>query len=340
MRLLRQTPEHNGTKWYEQNCTGGLYAWFICFCSINHFHILYLYLVCFHFVLFKPEMIYGESTVGAVQVTLCYFVLLCACSTDLLEMFILQKMIFTGALEYSNRRNRIWLPPLPPPPYKTVCTVNYVLCVHKTCASVVTNCLTCSQLQLIFTAVFFPIDSWQERLRAKLHWLLWVGLGGGRAVCLSVSKQCQTALNVPVDNAVRLSLIFEMDRGSPQVWIWTGVNAIPRGNYLNRTFWNDRLIFSEKMLCVCVCVCAWLWRSSLCITTVTSCKDRLEVDRVDAPLIALIRNDRRNWTLLKGCVAFVLNWTNSLRVLKKKEQFLAPIKKNSKVLILMIVLHW
>jgi hypothetical protein len=74
MRLLRQTPEHNGTKLYERNCTSiqisGFYSWFICFSSINHFHILYLYLVCFHFVLFQPEMIYCGYTLRAVHFTL------------------------------------------------------------------------------------------------------------------------------------------------------------------------------------------------------------------------------------------------------------------------------
>lgn len=166
MRLLRRTREHNGAQLYEQNCTSiqisGFYSWFICFCSINHFHTPYLHLVCFHFVPFTPEMIYGESTLSAVHFTLSLqyaFTELCG------NVCITENDIYWGTgVQHGLKQN---IAPPPTQPFVQWITFFYV---HKTCASVETNCIICCQLQLIFT-VIFSIDSWHKGLRANLCWL-------------------------------------------------------------------------------------------------------------------------------------------------------------------------
>jgi len=127
-------------------------------------------------------MIYGGSTLGAVHFTLSTqygFTELCA------NVYITENDIYwrTGAQQWLKQK----MPPHPPSkPF-----VQWIMfCVFTKV------CISPNKLPNFFlvTAHFycnFSIDSWHERLREKLHWLLGVGEGCGVCclpVCLSVSR--------------------------------------------------------------------------------------------------------------------------------------------------------
>lgn len=138
-----------------------------------------------HFVLFKPEMIHDESTLGTVHFTLSqqYYGF-----TELdANVCITENDIYWGTgVQHWLKRN------MPPPHTHTqqngLYSVPQNVCIRR---NKLRNLLSITSF---FTVSFFPIDSRHKKLCANLTlvtWLWWWLVGGevGYAVCLS-PKQC------------------------------------------------------------------------------------------------------------------------------------------------------
>jgi hypothetical protein len=189
-------------------------------------------------VLLKQEMIYQESALGVVHFT---FSLQCWFAGLYGDVYITENDIYWSAgVQQWLKQNMASPVPLQNRLYSELC----FLCPQNMCIG--RNKLPDWLSIATYLCCNFAIDRWHERPRAKLHWLL----GGGGAGWLSPNNVKQRWLSALT--TMHVSLISEMDGGSPRVWIWTGVTAIPRGNCFNRTFWNDRLTFSGKKCFLCV----------------------------------------------------------------------------------------
>jgi ABC-type uncharacterized transport system YnjBCD permease subunit len=135
-----------------------------------------------------------------------------------------------------------------------------VFCVHKTYASVITNCPICCQLQLILTAVFPLTADTRDYVQSYTVYLGWE-CAVCLSVCLSPNNVKQRRMSMLTTLYVSLSLIF---RNGPR--LASGLNTInwghcdPGGNCFNRAFWKDRLIFflGKNVLCVYLVVMAVL----------------------------------------------------------------------------------